>query len=126
MKWLSVFILIVAFAVVGWALPAGAEKVRLTDDQMDNVSAGKGLWDGINLPFGGGGCLGPMCGLGSASLIIPTKFNPIHLGGEGSGHLMGPVDLRAEGSGHLDINPGGGTPGGIVMPSDLHLRFEIH
>jgi len=40
MKRVSVLILVAALAFVGWALPAGAEKVRLTEDQMDNVSAG--------------------------------------------------------------------------------------
>jgi hypothetical protein len=40
MKRLSVLLLVAVLALVGWALPAGAEKVRLTEDQMDNVSAG--------------------------------------------------------------------------------------
>ena len=40
MKRLSVLLLIAVLALVGWALPAGAEKVRLTEDQMDTVSAG--------------------------------------------------------------------------------------
>jgi hypothetical protein len=40
MKRLSVFILIGAIALVGWALPAGAEKIRLTDAELDAITAG--------------------------------------------------------------------------------------
>jgi hypothetical protein len=40
MKRLWVFILIAVFGLVGWALPAGAEKVRLSDAQLDEITAG--------------------------------------------------------------------------------------
>ncbi len=40
MKRLSVFILIAALCLLGWALPAGAEKIRLTDAEMDGITAG--------------------------------------------------------------------------------------
>jgi hypothetical protein len=40
MKKVSVLILVAILGVVGWALPAGAGKMRLTDDQLDEIMAG--------------------------------------------------------------------------------------
>ncbi len=40
MKKVNALILIAILGVVGWALPAGAEKIRLTDDQLDEIMAG--------------------------------------------------------------------------------------
>jgi hypothetical protein len=40
MKQFSVFLLITALCLVGWVLPAGAEKIRLTDAEMDGIMAG--------------------------------------------------------------------------------------
>jgi hypothetical protein len=50
MKRVSVVILVAVLGLVGWALPAGAEKVRLTEDQMDNVSAGLTMSPGFTVP----------------------------------------------------------------------------
>ncbi len=40
MKKVSVLILIAIIGVAGWVLPAGAQKIRLTDDQLDEIMAG--------------------------------------------------------------------------------------
>ncbi len=40
MKTAPALVLIVLIALLGWALPAGAEKAPLTDAQLDDVSAG--------------------------------------------------------------------------------------
>jgi hypothetical protein len=40
MKTTSTLVLIVLIGVLGWALPAGAEKALLTDTQLDQISAG--------------------------------------------------------------------------------------
>ncbi len=40
MKKLSVLCLIAAFGLVLWALPAGAEKIRMTDAELDGITAG--------------------------------------------------------------------------------------
>jgi hypothetical protein len=41
MKKLSVLILIAILGIVLWALPAGAEKIRLSDAQLDEITAGQ-------------------------------------------------------------------------------------
>ncbi len=40
MKKLSVLFLIAIFGIVLWALPVGAEKIRLTDAELDGITAG--------------------------------------------------------------------------------------
>jgi hypothetical protein len=40
MKKLSVLILVTILGLVLWALPAGAEKIRLTDAELDGIAAG--------------------------------------------------------------------------------------
>ncbi len=40
MKTAHALVLIVLVGVLGWALPAGAEKALLTDAQLDEISAG--------------------------------------------------------------------------------------
>ncbi len=40
MKTAPVLVLIVLVGVLGWALPAGAEKAVLTDAELDGISAG--------------------------------------------------------------------------------------
>ncbi len=40
MKKLSVLILVATLGLVLWALPAGAEKIRLTDAELDGITAG--------------------------------------------------------------------------------------
>ncbi len=40
MKKLSVLFLIAILGIVLWALPAGAEKIRLTDAELDGITAG--------------------------------------------------------------------------------------
>ncbi len=40
MKKLSVFCLIAILGIVLWALPAGAEKIRMTDAELDGITAG--------------------------------------------------------------------------------------
>jgi hypothetical protein len=40
MKKLSVLILVAILGLVLWALPAGAEKIRLTDAELDGITAG--------------------------------------------------------------------------------------
>ena len=40
MKKLSVLILIAILGVVLWALPVGAEKIRLSDVELDGIAAG--------------------------------------------------------------------------------------
>ncbi len=40
MKKLSAFILIAILGLVLWALPAGAEKIRMTDAELDGIAAG--------------------------------------------------------------------------------------
>ncbi len=41
MKTAVALVLIVLVGVLGWALPAGAEKALLSDDQLDQITAGK-------------------------------------------------------------------------------------
>jgi hypothetical protein len=43
MKKLSVLILIAILGMVLWALPAGAEKIRMTDAELDGITAGNNL-----------------------------------------------------------------------------------
>jgi hypothetical protein len=40
MKKLSALILVAILGIVFWALPAGAEKIRLSDAEMDGITAG--------------------------------------------------------------------------------------
>ncbi len=40
MKKLSILFLIAVLGIVLWALPAGAEKIRLTDAELDGITAG--------------------------------------------------------------------------------------
>jgi hypothetical protein len=40
MKKLSVLFLIAILGIVVWALPAGAEKIRMTDAELDGIAAG--------------------------------------------------------------------------------------
>jgi len=101
MKRLSVLILVVVFGLVGWALPAGAEKVRLTDDQMDNVAAGSNgppLWE----IGGGGGFAVDSLGGGGGGGHIQFFEDGIHLGGGGGGDLS-----------YMSWGVGGGAGGGI-------------
>ncbi len=51
MKKLSVLFLIAILGLGGWALPAGAEKIRLTDAELDGITAGN-----FTLP-----CISPLC-----------------------------------------------------------------
>ncbi len=41
MKTTFALVLIVLVGLLGWAVPAGAEKVPLTDAQLDEITAGK-------------------------------------------------------------------------------------
>jgi hypothetical protein len=43
MKKLSVLIVVAILGIVLWALPAGAEKIRLTDAELDGITAGFAL-----------------------------------------------------------------------------------
>ena len=134
MKRLSVLLLIAVLALVGWALPAGAEKVRLTEDQMDNVSAGLIGWDfprtfdisrGFDWGIGtGGGGFNQMSqpgnGTGGAGvgvhggvfLQLPCQKNPAVLclgggGGASAGVGAGPLGVTSVG-GPIGASAGGG------------------
>ncbi len=70
MKKVSVLILVAILGIVLWALPAGAEKIRLSDAQLDEIAAGNGLFpcgqvcvpleQGGGVAFGGIAFGGPM------------------------------------------------------------------
>ncbi len=47
MKKLSVLILVAILGIVFWALPAGAEKIRLSDAELDGITA-----SGVPIPCG--------------------------------------------------------------------------
>lgn len=55
MKAVPALILIVLVGLLGWALPARAEKALLTDTQLDEISAGK--WDSIDFSGPGHGVM---------------------------------------------------------------------
>jgi hypothetical protein len=115
MKRLSVLILIVAFAVVGWVLPAGAEKIRLTDDQMDNVAAGSQRGNCatclVDEQFGGGSFFG-----GGGFSVKAVCEDGVAVKLKGGGHLNFGNDqittqsngggLGLGGGGFLKVDPG--------------------
>jgi hypothetical protein len=84
MKKLSVLILVAILGLVLWALPAGAEKIRLTDAELDGIAAGFLLQIMPPTPIPccvfldavGAGVLGPGPGLAGglvlSSIIVPT------------------------------------------------------
>jgi hypothetical protein len=87
MKKLSVLILIAALSLVGWALPAGAEKIRMTDAELDGVAAG--------LPF--------PCG--QVCVLFDKAGGVAGAGISASGNLMGLQGSFAAGGGAV---PAGG------------------
>jgi hypothetical protein len=111
MKKLSVFFVITILGIVLWALPAGAEKIRLTDDQMDNVAAGTNGLTWVNLHGGFDDCVGNdagACGSGGAGLkIFRDSSKLIHLGGGVGGCVWGFSEVCAGGGGGLNIYTNG-------------------
>ncbi len=73
MKKAPAMVLIVLVALLGRALPAGAEKALLTDAQLDAVSAGK--WDSIDFS-------GPGQGAKSGHVYAVYRFGSGLFGGE--------------------------------------------
>ncbi len=116
MKRLSVLILVAVLALVGWVLPAGAEKVRLTEDQMDTVSAAGFTLPSFTFPstlpvdksfgadfsfgdtfFGaGGGAMGFVKVPGETSLLSMG-------GGGGGGGFFGPWGAMGGGGGSITL-----------------------
>ena len=121
MKRLSVLLLVAVLALVGWALPAGAEKVRLTEDQMDNVSAGfqvPGFPVDQSFDFGGQRTFPQLHGIvgdfeGNAFVQAPCQTAPSLLcmgNSAGVGAMLGPLGANVAGFGNLYLfNWGGGN-----------------
>ncbi len=76
MKKLSVLFLIAILGLGGWALPAGAEKIRLTDAEMDGITAGS---NGNPFP-----CISPLC-VPPPTSIACCAFAGIAFGGGAAG-----------------------------------------
>ncbi len=101
MKKLSVLFLIAILGIVLWALPARAEKIRMTDAEMDGITAGASL--AIPPPASVTCCAhvflsavgSLMPPTGSLSLVVMT------LGGKTIGGV------------NVNLNPFGSVPGGV-------------
>ncbi len=130
MKGLSAIIVIAALCLVAWALPAGAEKIRLTDAEMDGIMAGASL--NIPPPSSVGCCLnvflsavgGAMPPMGSLLLdicTIPGTCNHNNDPGIGGVNIM----LNAFGMVPGGVGVGGtiAAPKGIVVPVSFFLPF---
>jgi hypothetical protein len=82
MKKLSVLFLIAMLGIVLWALPAGAEKIRLTDAELDGITAGFVFTTPASIACcvllsatGGGGAIGgpPPFALATGALTLAVQ-----------------------------------------------------
>ncbi len=125
MKKLSVLMLIVALCLVGWALPASAEKIRLTDAELDGITAGFPLvlevppvgspvWNCCaQVTLSANGSLMPL--LGSVGLSLQTiPINPT---------IRSVVSLNASGAVPGIFSAGGSVfgPKGLVVPLPIFV-----
>ncbi len=106
MKKLSVLFLIAILGLGGWALPAGAEKIRLTDAELDGIAAGNGFPCGqVCVPMNKTG------GVAGAGISASGGLGPPHgtfLAG-GAVPLAGGISANISASGHLSFPTGGIT-----------------
>ncbi len=128
MKRLWVFVFIAAFALVGWAMPAGAEKVRLTEDEMDNVAAGGCVNCLVDQHIGGG--IGPVGG-GFTFQVLCDDGKAVNLKGGGHvdfGDMLGAVGPLSQlnggglgGGGFLSVTPSNKPADIVQFGGSLHL-----
>ncbi len=78
MKKLSVLMLITMLGIILWVLPAGAEKIRLSDAQLDEITAGQLFPCGqVCVPLSkGGGVAGAGLAAGGTFLFEAGGFTP--------------------------------------------------
>ncbi len=131
MKRLSVFILIAALCLVGWALPVGAEKIRLTDAEMDGITAGR-AGVGLTIPPPAligccvhlmlnavGGAMPPMGGLALDLWTKPGMPDPV----PGVNIMLNATGMASMGHGNIGVAGTIMTPGGISVPVSFNLPF---
>lgn len=130
MKKLSVLFLIAILGVVLGALPAGAEKIRMTDAELDGISAGLIPAVQLTLPPKGSPalcCVNVMLGAGGFAMP-PTGMVFLDIWTKpGNPDPVGGVEIHLESSGMVpgSIHAGGTikAPGGISVPLSFNLPF---
>jgi hypothetical protein len=116
MKKLGALFLIAILAIVLWALPAGAEKIRLTDAEMDGITAGfvfmtpASLANIVSLTAIGVGVAGPGSASGSLTLLLTILTHPV-VTGTASGAASSPPPAA---SGVVSLVVQG--PNGLIVP----------
>jgi hypothetical protein len=120
MKKVSVLILIAILGVVGWTLPAGAEKIRMTDAELDGIAAGNGFPCGqVCIPMNKTG------GVAGAGIAASGGLGPLHgtfLAG-GAAPLAGGISANISASGHLSSPTGQFTINVTVPGSSFCINF---
>jgi hypothetical protein len=103
MKKMSILILITVLGIGGWALPAGAEKIRLTDVQLDEITAGSFYPCGqVCVSFSKTGDAAG-AGINATGGLTPPQGNFMAGGGT---PLLGGVYAKISATGHLSFPMG--------------------
>jgi hypothetical protein len=107
MKQMSVLIVVAILGLVLWALPAGAEKIRLTDAEIDGIAGGISVVSLVAPPVGSPvfNCCAQV-GLNAFGELMPLN------GGVALGVLTTPINPTI--SSNVGLSASGALPGALT------------